>query len=538
MLCRKTQRLTSIGGLTSRTTTPTLGVLDVLNQRDAKSYESLPTISIGNNPWQLPFVLPHLDLFEVTLDLGKSRIIYSLEYDSASKTSTGSTIGSLPDQQSLSTSGGSCPIDSPMPLPQSEYYGRDPIIRVKKKISIDCDTFPELYAEFLTGGDSQSVLLGYPTNFTGKYLETFFMTYIIGDSIPRDVPEINFCYKNIPLCMTSAQQEQGINTDITSGPYSMSGYPSARYPVALQGVTITQDRVKYNITIDGKPYSYTDSRTDDDIPLTSNKIKPLHFPVVHPEMLEDLDRLTEVVQRIGSSQPSGSTLVESPHINEPGGKESEGGGICGFNPDISVDDIIKVLSINYSFFSEKLLDILFVRLWLAIEFILFFFWNIFPLCKEWDYVEDMVLRIFSIDPFKGGGDCVPKPLKTLLKLVIKVYKVSTCCSIAGFLTQPLLKLIPCAIYHIVCFLRKLRYLLVYLFLMVMAFLYYILIHGIEAICNIIANLGSPPNNPPKDANQGDKQGIDIALKKKDATPVATNENNGLSPSATKPKSDG
>lgn len=491
--------------------------------------------------YNLPNKIINPDITNVTIDFENRRITFTITYDRSSldtPTLTSEQIRSLPEDLRPLTrlEGGAntsntqinCPpiVNVPVLGIGSDYL-KETDNRITQTLSISCETARAAYASFLYQGKDGIALLAAPKSITGTYVEQFFVDYFIKNVAPNvtDIPETFKCFRSLLICDN----------------------------LSLTKVSVGPTQIKYSVLSGDNPnrLDYIAPRFDDEISF-DYKAPIFNIASIPPDLSDGLAGLPDVRDRLKIPDEKfrpkyGPDDVDlDTNIGEDGEEDFQD---CGFKPDIKREDALGLLLFNYSFFSEKLLDILFTKLWTLMELFFYFMWLIIPLCtSEWEPVKEYIRLLFSVDPQKSkpdpnnpnkklqpSGDCYPPALKRFIEnLVIdKVFIPATCCTKSrdGFVQQvkeslpksfldgvrnlgtnitisggilsavktvyQLIKVSSgCIIYSLICFLRKIRTFLVYIIMWLAYQLLFGLTFGMDFICSqITGNASDKPLNP-------------------------------------------
>lgn len=426
--------------------------------------------------WFLPPIVNNPEIISHTLDLEKRIISWTIRYTPKSNITT----TTVTDPLIASNERVKCPPIASDPVLAIGYqfpYNKE--TEITKTLTISCENDPEAFAAFTHPGENGITLLTVPKNYTGKFAEDFFMDYFINGNYPNiTLPPGFACMTNYPICLEGA----------------------AGNTMILRAVTITEERVQYNVDINGMPATLQSSRNGDDRVILDRSAPAFNFNAIPPELEESLGSLADAVDRISKKPPQEPSQPPAYPPQDGNATNDEETPICGFTPDVDFQDIMSLLMFNYSFFSEKILDLLFMRLWALCELILWMFWNIIPLCPaEWNTAYDLIKKVFSADFVAKDGACIPTFLDKFVRVTIdKVIAPATCCNfiellkeLAKALANPLafikaaILLQACIVYWLVCFLRLLRNLLAYILMFIAHWLLFAITYGAKIICAFI-----------------------------------------------------
>jgi hypothetical protein len=448
--------------------------------------------------WNLPPIMYDPDIIAHTLDFEKRLISWTITYSPESNISGVSNTTTTANNLISGNQVKKCPplVDEPILTLGYQFPYTSPK-KVTKTLTVSCDDDPEAFASFIHPGESGLDLLTAPRNYSGKFAEDFFMDRFIDNNASNvTLPPGYGCITSVLLCLES-----------TKG-------------AILRAVTITPEVIQYNLDINGLPATLQSARGGpgggDDNVILDQTAPPFNFNSIPPALEESLGALADSVDRAVRKAPQEPKKQPSLPPGDGDATNDEEAPVCGFTPDVSFQDIMSLLMFNYSFFSEKIIDLLFMRLWAICEFVFWVFWNIIPLCKaEWDLVLGLIKKIFSIDFEVKDGACIPPFLLNLAQLTIdKILVPATCCNLKELLRllllgpAGLLFIAPlfqgCVVYWLVCFLRFIRNLFAYILLFAANFILWAITYGAKIICGLISGKGkdmfaSPTSSETKSA---------------------------------------
>jgi hypothetical protein len=423
---------------------------------------------INPTKWDFPNIIKNPDLVGHTINFEDRRITWTLQYDATPDT----------------TSGSKCPenIQNRFGLLGSEYpFNR--ISRLTKILSIDCETSPDIFAAFTHRGDSGLNLLTVPKSYTGKYAETFFINYFINDVIPDiTLPDAYQCITEVELCLEPGSLPTRFSPTSTGG-----------LDVTLRSVIIDANNIQYNLKVNGAPASMQGARYDDNIPLGTDapilNIPALGLP---PELQESISNLEDGVAAVSSKSPFGKGDGDAADQTPPTGdaEDKSSAPVCGGTNTVTFSDLLPLLNFNYSFFPERILDLFLNIIWRILDFLLWIFFNILPVCEaEWQVAADKLKSIFIFD----GQDCTPPFINSLADQMVKYFGKATCCNVKELLKYILIgqwqKALPlfirCVVYWIICFYRRVLHLFLYFLLSISKYIINIILYGSKCACTFI-----------------------------------------------------
>jgi hypothetical protein len=415
--------------------------------------------------WDFPTVIKNPNIIAHTINFEDRRITWTIQYDATPDTQTGDK----------------CPenIKNKFGLLGSEY----PFNKQTKKtkvLSVDCETSPDVFAAFTHHGESGINLLTVPKSYTGKYAETFFIDYFINDITPNvTLPDAYQCLTEVPLCIEPDSMLRNV--------------PISGLDVALRSIIVDEDRLQYNLLINGAPASMQGTRYDDNIPIGADA-PILNIPSLglHPLLQESLSNLEDAVAAASSKSPFGKGDGDAADQTPPSGsaEDKADSPVCGGTNSVTFSDILPLLTFNYSFFPERILDLFLNIIWRIFEFLLWIFFNILPVCEvEWQIAADKLKAIFTFN----GQDCTPPFINKLSDQMVKFFGKATCCNVKELLKYILLgqwqKALPlfirCVVYWIICFYRRVLHYFLLLLMSVSRYIINIILYGSDCACAFV-----------------------------------------------------